>query len=91
MALKQTSNCLGYQQITTVTTSTALTVPADALFAVIIVEAQAIRYRDDGIPPTATVGMPLSVGSTLHYDGDLKKIRFIEQTAGAILNISYYN
>jgi hypothetical protein len=27
---------------------------------------------------------------TLQYDGDLTKIRFIEQTASAKLNISYY-
>jgi hypothetical protein len=27
---------------------------------------------------------------TLQYDGDLTRIRFIEQTATAKLNISYY-
>jgi hypothetical protein len=27
---------------------------------------------------------------TLQYDGDLSKIKFIEQTASAKLNISYY-
>jgi hypothetical protein len=34
--------------------------------------------------------MPLAVGVTLQYDGDLTMIRFIEQVAGAKLNISYY-
>jgi hypothetical protein len=34
--------------------------------------------------------MPLAVGVTLQYDGDLTQIRFIEQAGGAILNISYY-
>jgi chromosome segregation ATPase len=34
--------------------------------------------------------MPLATGVTLQYDGDLTKIRFIEQTASAKLNISYY-
>jgi hypothetical protein len=34
--------------------------------------------------------MPLAAGVTLQYDGDLKKIRFIEQTASAKINISYY-
>jgi len=26
----------------------------------------------------------------LQYDGDLTKIRFIQQSAGAIINVSYY-
>jgi hypothetical protein len=34
--------------------------------------------------------MPLAVGVTLQYDGDLTQIRFIEQTASAKINISYY-
>jgi hypothetical protein len=34
--------------------------------------------------------MPLSAGVTLQYDGDLRRIKFIETTAGAVLNISYY-
>ena len=52
-------------------------------------EGQAVRWRDD-ISPTASVGMPLAVGVTLQYDGDLTKIQFIEQVGGAKLNISYY-
>jgi hypothetical protein len=34
--------------------------------------------------------MPLAAGVTLQYDGDISRIRFIQQTAGAKLNISYY-
>jgi len=34
--------------------------------------------------------MPLAAGVTLQYDGDLSRVRFIQQAAGAILNISYY-
>lgn len=80
----------GYQQITVLTGSTALTVPAGSRYALISVEAQAVRYRDDAVAPTATVGMPLPVGATLRYDGDLAAIRFIEQAAGGRLNVSYY-
>jgi len=58
--------------------------------AIIIPETQAVRWRDDGTDPTSTVGMPLAAGVALQYDGDLTKIRFIESTAGAKLNISYY-
>ncbi len=98
MNLKTVTSCLGYQQITTISSSTALTVPTtDAngslqkpVLAIIIAEAQAVRWRDDGTAPSATVGMPLAVGVTFVYDGDLTKIRFFEQAGGAKLNVSYY-
>tara|TARA_R110000868_G_scaffold195864_1_gene441671 strand:- start:552 stop:734 length:183 start_codon:yes stop_codon:yes gene_type:complete len=51
---------------------------------------QGVRWRDDGTNPTASVGMPVAAGSYLNYDGDLKQIRFIQQTASAELNVSYF-
>lgn len=81
---------LGYQQITSLSAAAALTVPTGATSAVIVAEAQAVRYRDDGTAPTATVGIPLAVGTVLQYTGTLSAIKFIEQTSGAKLNISYY-
>jgi hypothetical protein len=90
MGLKSTTVCLGYQQITNLTASTALTVPAGATMALIIPELQGVRWRDDGTAPTATVGMPLAAGTSLSYDGDLKAIRFIQQAATGYLNVSYY-
>jgi hypothetical protein len=96
--LKAITTRLGYQQITSLSSSTALTVPAVDLnglncrpvIALITPEGQAVRWRDDNVAPTASVGMPLPVGVTLQYDGDLTMIRFIEQVAGAKINISYY-
>ena len=90
MGLKQTTSCLGYQQITATGTAVGLTVPSGANFAMIVGEAQALRWRDDGVDPTTTVGMPLSVGVDFSYDGDLNRIKFIAAVAGAIINISYY-
>lgn len=98
MTLKAVTSCLGYQQITSLSAAAGLTVPTvdssgnkqQPTFALIIAETQAVRWRDDGTAPTASVGMPLAVGVPLQYDGDLTKIRFIEQTASAKLNISYY-
>jgi hypothetical protein len=40
--------------------------------------------------PTGSVGMPLAIGATLSYDGNLQNIRFIEQASSAKLNVSYY-
>ena len=90
MGLKSTTVCLGYQQITSLSASTALTVPSGATLALIVPETQNVRWRDDGTAPTASVGMPIFVGASLSYDGDLNRIRFIEETASAKLNISYY-
>lgn len=90
MGLKTTTQCLGYQQITSLSASTALTVPPGATMALIVAETQAVRWRDDGTAPTASVGMPLATGVSLSYDGDLRTIRFIQQTASATLNVSYY-
>ena len=90
MGLKSTTTCLGYQQITSLSSSTALTVPAGATLALIVPEAQNVRWRDDGVAPTASVGMLVPANSSMSYDGDLKSIRFIAATSGAILNVSYY-
>jgi hypothetical protein len=82
---------LGYQQITSLSAATALTVPAGAALAIITPETQAVRWRDDGTAPTATVGYPLPVGAELRYDGDgLGVVKFIEQTASAKINVAYY-
>jgi hypothetical protein len=96
--LKAITTRLGYQQIATLTSATALTVPLTDVnglscrptIALITPETQGVRWRDDGTAPSASVGMPLAAGVTLQYDGDLTKIQFIEQTASAKLNISYY-
>lgn len=81
---------LGYQQIGTLTTAQSLTVPAGAISALIVCEAQAVRWRDDGVAPTASVGMPLAVGAYLELSGDLSGVKVIEQTAGGKLNVTYF-
>lgn len=96
--LKAITTRLGYQQITSLSSATGLTVPSvdknglncRPAIAIITPEGEDVRWRDDGVNPTASVGMPLAAGVTLQYDGDLTLIKFIEQTAGAKLNISYY-
>ena len=98
MNIKAVTTCMGYQQITSLSASTGLTVPTrtpdgskqQPTFALIIAETQGVRWCDDGTNPTASVGMPLAAGVPLQYDGDLTKIKFIEQTGSAKLNISYY-
>jgi len=49
-----------------------------------------VRWRDDGVAPTASIGMPLAAGVTLQYDGDLTQIQFIQYGGTAELNVTYY-
>ena len=96
--IKDVTSIFGYQQITGLSSVKSLTVPVKdtngisttPTVAIISVEGQPVRYRDDGVAPTATVGMPIPNGGVLTYDGDLANIKFIEQSSGAILNVSYY-
>jgi hypothetical protein len=82
---------LGFQQITSVSASTALTVPGGATRAFIEAETQSVRWRPDGstTAPTATVGHILPAGSAMWYAGDLAAIRLIEVAASAKLNVTY--
>lgn len=81
----------GYEQITSVAASTALTVPAGATTALIVPEVADIRYRDDGIAPTATVGWPLARDTGMLYAGSLSAIRLIQVQTGCILDVNYYS
>ena len=98
MGLKNTTNNLGYQQITDLSSAVSLTVPAVdeagnkmmPTRAFIVAEGNNIRWRDDGTAPTASVGMILIQNNVLSYDGDLNSIKFIQVSAGAKLNVSYY-
>ncbi len=84
-------SALGYQQINDVSSAVPLTVPAGARRAVVVALDQAVRWRDDGTSPTATVGIPLAVDTPLVLTEALGAIEFFERVAGAELNISYYS
>lgn len=81
---------LGYEQITTLSAASGLTVPSGATSAVIIAETQSVRWRDDGTNPSGTVGMLLPTNTMLEYSGNLAAIKFIETAASAKLNITYF-
>ena len=76
--------------LSTDSAATALTVPSGTAYAHICVEGQAVRYRDDGVAPTATVGMPIAAGACIDYVGPFAAIRFISQTSGATIDVAYY-
>lgn len=91
---------LGYQQFTSLGSAIQLgvtapstgptAIPAKATMCVISVEGAAIRWRDDGTPPTASIGMPVGNGQSLSYSGDMTALQMIQQAASATVNITYY-
>ena len=95
-------NPLGYAQSGAVDSSTLISsltfgsaagagIPAGTALLLITPQTQAIRWRDDGTAPSATVGYPLAVGAELRYTGNgLAALRVISQTAGAVVNCVAY-
>lgn len=83
---------LGYRHVdlSTTTVYELNDIPGGSSLALIKIEGASIRYRDDGVDPTATVGMPLSPGETLQYDASMGDLRLIAQSTGAVANISFY-
>lgn len=82
--------------------STGLTVPIGARYAQIQAAVQNVRYRygeDSGAnvattptAPTTTTGMRLTANSELYCDvATLANMRFIAETSGALLNVSYFS
>lgn len=85
---------LGFQTIAGAVASTALpSIPALATKAIISVEDQDIRWRDDGVAPTTTVGTLHQAGRERLYEGGaagLAAFRLIELGASTEVNVTYY-
>lgn len=87
----------GYRQLAVSTTSVALSsatggIPEGSTRAVVGVEANDIRWRDDGVAPTSSVGT-LAKSLTFFELPSLQSIyefHAIRASADATLNITYY-
>ena len=80
----------GFQSITDLSVAVGLTVPSGSTTTIVNVETSSVRWRDDGVAPTATVGMLLLPGQTLIYNGNLSAIQFIDVTSGAAIVANFY-
>lgn len=85
----------GYGQATVSTTAVALpAVPSKASYAIVNISDQPVRYRDDGVAPTASVGMPVVSGEeiALVSPQQIRDFRVIRSGGtDAELNVSYYS
>jgi hypothetical protein len=94
----QTMVPLGYCQITATPLSSATKlsscsggIPTGATMIAVQAETANIRYRDDGTPPTASVGQLLVTGQNpMLYTGTLSAIQFIAATGSPVLDVSFY-
>ena len=82
----------GYQQVLNATLQSAagLAPPAKTCYAMIQANGGAVRWRDDGTNPTATIGMLLPAGGELDCTTNLNAIKFIAASGTPVLDINYY-
>lgn len=81
---------VGYQQLTSLSSAKALTVPNKASVALLLATGQTVRFSETNGQPTASTGMLLPVNLHHWFLGDLYKVRFIETTASATLEVIFY-
>ncbi len=70
--------------------SPAAVPPKQSKLVLIQARAQNVRWRDDGVAPTALVGQILVANDTLVYTGKFDTIQFMEVVSGAVLNLTFY-
>lgn len=98
-------NSLGYQQIVNPVAATGIVMPTTTVqtlpggyvvkpgtpgLAIIQCSGFPVRWRDDGVAPTAGLGMNLAVGQELDYVGDIGSIQFINNGGAATLDITLF-
>ena len=82
---------VGFQQILAFSGLQTLTVPTGATWAIIRAETNNIRWRDDGVSPTASVGQfMVTTDQPFIYTGSLSTFSVIPVTGSATLDIAYY-
>jgi hypothetical protein len=91
----------GYRQQTVADTALALSaftggIPTGITYVKIVVETNGVRWRDDGVAPTTTVGM-LAAATTnreieLFSNEQIRNFRIIRDGASsAVVSVSYYS
>lgn len=83
-----------HAQVTVGTIAVGLPDVPDRVRRILIrVVGQPVNWRDDGVPPTGTTGMPLLADESLVFDADpdtFRLIRAASATANADVRVAYY-
>lgn len=83
----------GFQAFTVSSTALALTVPSGTTRAIVTVEDQPLRWRDDGTDPTSTVGFlePATSRFELYGYSSLQNFKMIKDGAtDSEVGVVYY-
>lgn len=82
---------LGYSQVNVSGAAVGVgVVPSDTIMTLITIDGGDIRFRDDGVNPTASVGMKVDKGGVIKYDADPSTLKFINVSAAASVNVTFY-
>lgn len=82
---------LGFSQIAVSGSAIGLgVIPENVIMTLVTVDGGDVRFRDDGTNPTASIGMRVERGGALKYDADPSVLKFINTSAAATLNITFY-
>lgn len=86
---------LGFERVATITSTVVglPNVPKDAMYAYVQADGGALRWRDDGTDPTASIGHYLAANGDRWYTVKNLPIRFIRDTdeiETTNLHVTYY-
>lgn len=85
------SRYISYEQVTSLSSAAALTVPDGTVYAIVKPETQGVRFAKTGETLSSSVGYPIASGVEFTIDcAEIKDLRFIEQSASAKLNVVYF-
>lgn len=82
---------VGYEKITSLSSSVGLSLPIKGNYILVDIEGENVRYKGDGTDPTSTDGGLLLKNAQYEYGSNLNNLKFIEVTAGASINVSFFN
>lgn len=86
---------LGYEQLTVSDSAVGLaSIPAGASRAIVMVEAEPLRYREDGNDPTSSVGVLCVAATRFELESRQAILNFLAIRSGAtdsVISVNYYN
>lgn len=80
----------GYEQKTAFNGAAVPLEVGDATAVLLQAEVTNVRWRDDGVAPTATVGMLIPAGQDFWYTGGPRRLSVIGVDGNSILNATGY-
>lgn len=81
---------LGFDSFGPINTATGVTAPPGTTLMIFIVIGGNARWRDDGVAPTASVGMPVLETLPYQFAGSFAQFKIIGESPGVTFSCSFY-